>query len=408
MKNNLLTIFLLLYSLVSHSQVGIGTVLPNPSSQLEITATDRGLLIPRIALTSSTDTSTITNGNINSLLVYNTATVSDVTPGFYYWQTNKWIRLIGQNDPIVFNETLTTLTYNATTNRLTYKDENGISNVLQLVGQVGPQGPIGPAGPQGLQGVAGNNGNDGATGPQGPAGNDGVAGPQGPQGGIGLILDGTNTTVTGSGTTADPYKINTASMPATTVSNTSAGNFLNTTVNGVTGPNVNIINSNTLTAVDGNLISTVNGIATTGTVPVLITANNGLIATNGNVQLGGNVTKPTTITTDTTNTLALKGLQQGSPTGELLMVEPTTGVIKKISSDMLTGVIKQELIAVDGQKDFSTTLPINSLDKIQVYRNGTEINFTATLGTSQLTLQLYADTNGGCLEGDEIKIYQWR
>ncbi|WP_289660851.1 hypothetical protein [Flavobacterium panacagri] len=404
-KKSLFILIIFIISFLGHAQVGVGTLTPANSAQLDVTATNKGLLIPRLSLIQTTNQSPVAGAITNSLLVYNTATVNDVTPGFYYWQTDKWIRLIGKSDPVIFNETLTTLTYDANTNRLTYKDENGVSNVLQLVGQVGPVGPVGPQGPPGIAGNNGAKGDKGDSGAQGIPGNDGVAGAQG---GIGLIVDGTNTTVIGSGTTADPYKINTPSMPAATVSNTSAGNLLNTTVNGVTGPNVTIINSNTLTAVDGNLVSTVNGVATTASVPVLIAADNGLTAANGKVQLGGSLTQPTTITTDNTNTLALKGLQQGTPSEELLMVEPNTGVIRKISSNELTGVIKEEFTAFNGQKDFSTTQPISSLDKIQVFRNGTEINFTATPGTSQLTLQLYADTNGGCLEGDQIKIYQWR
>lgn len=408
-KRSLFILIVFIISFVGHAQVGVGTMTPDNSAQLDVTATNKGMLVPRLSLIETTNQSPVTGVIANSLLVYNVATANDVTPGFYYWQTNKWVRLIGQSDPVVFNETLTTLTYNATTNRLTYKDEKGISNVLQLAGQSGTVGPAGPQGPQGIAGTNGTKGDKGDKGETGAQGIPGNIGATGPQGGIGLILDGNNTTVTGSGTTADPYKINTTSTPVATVSNTSTANLLSTTVNGVTGPNVNIINSNTLTAVDGNLVSTVNGVATTAAVPILITANNGLTAANGNVQLGGSLTKPTTIATDNTNTLALKGLQQGNSTGELLMVEPVTGIVRKISiSELNTGVIKEELIAVGGQKVFATPQPISSLDKIQVFRNGTEINFTATPGTSQLTLQLYADTNGGCLEGDEIKIYQWK
>lgn len=51
-------------------------------------------------------------------------------------------------------------------------------------------------------------------------------------------------------------------VPATTVSNSSSGNSLTTTVNGGTGQAVNIINSNTLTlGTDNKLVSTVNGVA---------------------------------------------------------------------------------------------------------------------------------------------------
>lgn len=51
--------------------------------------------MPRVALTSTTDTATITGAEATSLLVYNTATVADVTPGFYYWDGTQWVTLGG-------------------------------------------------------------------------------------------------------------------------------------------------------------------------------------------------------------------------------------------------------------------------------------------------------------------------
>jgi len=76
--------------------VGIGTTSPNGSSMLEITATNKGLLIPRVTLTGTTDATTIATP-ATSLLVYNTATTSDVVPGYYYNSGTSgspvWIRL---------------------------------------------------------------------------------------------------------------------------------------------------------------------------------------------------------------------------------------------------------------------------------------------------------------------------
>jgi hypothetical protein len=92
---------LLLFLLCSSSliaQVGLNTATPNGSSSLDVVSADTGILIPRLTLTGTNDMSTITNGNIESLLVYNTATVSDVTPGFYYWNAAatdpRWVRLV--------------------------------------------------------------------------------------------------------------------------------------------------------------------------------------------------------------------------------------------------------------------------------------------------------------------------
>jgi len=56
-----------------------------------------GLLLPRVALTGTTDATTIAGTEATSLLVYNTASVSDVTPGFYYWNGSSWMRIISGN-----------------------------------------------------------------------------------------------------------------------------------------------------------------------------------------------------------------------------------------------------------------------------------------------------------------------
>ena len=68
---------------------------PDASSILDITATNKGVLFPRVSLTATNNTSPITNP-VNSLLIYNIATVNDVTPGYYFWNNtnSKWVRLI--------------------------------------------------------------------------------------------------------------------------------------------------------------------------------------------------------------------------------------------------------------------------------------------------------------------------
>lgn len=81
------------WSIVSFSQVGINTTTPDPSSMLEISATNRGVLLPRIALTGTNDTATIASP-AESLLIYNTATVAGgnaVSPGYYYWNGTVWV-----------------------------------------------------------------------------------------------------------------------------------------------------------------------------------------------------------------------------------------------------------------------------------------------------------------------------
>jgi len=91
-----LGLILLTASLGATAQsVGIGTALPDASAQLDITATNKGLLIPRVALTSLTDAVTIT-APATGLLVYNTNTAVPGGAGFYYNNSKaavSWIKL---------------------------------------------------------------------------------------------------------------------------------------------------------------------------------------------------------------------------------------------------------------------------------------------------------------------------
>lgn len=77
------------------SQVGIGTM--NPEATLDITSTNTGVLVPRIALVRTMQQAPVVNpegGDLeNSTLIYNTVTVNDVRPGFYYWDVDRWRRL---------------------------------------------------------------------------------------------------------------------------------------------------------------------------------------------------------------------------------------------------------------------------------------------------------------------------
>ena len=90
-------ILMLVFINLCFSQVGINTTTPDPSSMLDVTASNRGVLLPRIALTGTNDTTTITSP-ATSLLIYNTATVAGVnavSPGYYYWNGLVWVPFSG-------------------------------------------------------------------------------------------------------------------------------------------------------------------------------------------------------------------------------------------------------------------------------------------------------------------------
>ena len=100
MKKSLQLIFaamLLLFAGEAFAQQGFGTNQPDKSSAVDIVSSKRGLLIPRVALTATTSSDPIVQAPAESLLVYNTATAGDVTPGYYYWQVDKWVRFVSSS-----------------------------------------------------------------------------------------------------------------------------------------------------------------------------------------------------------------------------------------------------------------------------------------------------------------------
>ena len=102
----LITFFLLLVvnSLLAQN-VGInGTgASPDNSAMLDINSSNSGLLIPRVALTSSTDGTTVSSP-ATSLMIYNTNTASGLTPGYYYnsgtGASPVWVRLLTGNSTV--------------------------------------------------------------------------------------------------------------------------------------------------------------------------------------------------------------------------------------------------------------------------------------------------------------------
>lgn len=83
-----------IYNLQLQAQnIGINATgaAPAASAGLDVDFTNKGLLVPRVALTMTTAAGPVT-APTTSLFVYNTATVADVTPGYYYWGGAAWVR----------------------------------------------------------------------------------------------------------------------------------------------------------------------------------------------------------------------------------------------------------------------------------------------------------------------------
>nr|WP_314866985.1 hypothetical protein [uncultured Flavobacterium sp.] len=80
--------FYLIFSFQMIAQTGIGTTTPNASAKLDVYATNKGFLPPRVTLTSATDATTIASP-AEGLLVYNLGSVG-LQAGYYYWNGASW------------------------------------------------------------------------------------------------------------------------------------------------------------------------------------------------------------------------------------------------------------------------------------------------------------------------------
>jgi hypothetical protein len=92
MKNVIILICVSIITSSTYSQVGIGTTTPDSSSMLDIVSTNKGILIPKVALTSLLDNTTIASP-AHGLVVFSTGGV--LSEGYYYWDNTlgTWIHI---------------------------------------------------------------------------------------------------------------------------------------------------------------------------------------------------------------------------------------------------------------------------------------------------------------------------
>ncbi len=94
------TILFLLVTSATFAQVAINTTgaVPNASAMLDVSSTNKGLLIPSVSLINTVSASPVT-APATGLLVWNTnASVTGGNGiGFYYWSGSKWQSLLADN-----------------------------------------------------------------------------------------------------------------------------------------------------------------------------------------------------------------------------------------------------------------------------------------------------------------------
>lgn len=127
MKKLLLGLCLVTCTAIAQAQVGIGTATPDASAQLDISSSNKGILIPRVTQ-SNRPASPVTG-----LLIFQT----DGTPGFYYYNGTAWkmLDLVGNNWSINGNSTTGSNSSNfigSTDGSLTFKASGQRSGLIDL------------------------------------------------------------------------------------------------------------------------------------------------------------------------------------------------------------------------------------------------------------------------------------
>lgn len=84
---------LALCCITAQAQVGIGTITPDPSAQLDVSSTSKGVLVPRMSLSDRG----LIGSPAEGLLIYQT----DNTPGFYYYNGSAWTPFISEPSPAI-------------------------------------------------------------------------------------------------------------------------------------------------------------------------------------------------------------------------------------------------------------------------------------------------------------------
>jgi len=395
------------------AQQGFGTNTPDRSAAVDIVSNKRGLLIPRLDLTKTTEAGPVVKPE-NALFVYNKATANDVTPGFYYWEAanvanakeqglGRWVRFVSSNSG-------NAVTVSAGTNVTVTPSTDGHDTNYEVSVKGGAE-----AGQVLVTKIEVINGETVHTTEwvkpedfiQGSVvGENGIKAEVGADNKVHVGLGGTLNTATTIATT-----VGTAEKPGNTLAITGLEKLDGSTGKEFDPANQNIvimgadgilkvvtpkelleqsIDGGSITGkklysssitVDANgataLLKDVNIEITGGTEAgqVLVTkkvgdtfvtewvtptdlgntvdAKNGLTKEGNDIKLGGTLTEPTKIKTDDTNTLALEGLKdltKAEVAGNNVVMTGADGTLKKTSPENLIGE------AIDGGNIEAKTL----------------------------------------------------
>lgn len=315
MKKQLLTLLFLATASAGYAQVKIGNnpSTIDPSSVLELESPNKALYMVRVSLSSTTDVTTVAAPKAG-MVVYNTnplITGLTATPGgigLYYYDGTQWVGTGSSGSNFIV--------------------KNGVTRVgdtIKLGGVLTQPTTISTSVTNTFS----------ITGLQGGSASDSVVTVDPITGvfryrSVGAILANikANNGLTRNadsiqlgGTLTKPTTINTSATNTLAITGLQSGSGLDSIV--VVNPITGVAKYRSVSAILAN-----------------IKANNGLTRNGDSIQLGGTLTHATTINTSATNTLAITGLQSGSSSDSVMVVDPVTGITKYRSTSAILSNIK--------------------------------------------------------------------
>ena len=98
-RSHILVSFLLLLAVNNYCpavfaqlKIGNNPTSLNPNAILEVETVNKGLLMPRVALVAPSSPAPL-SGFVSGMFVFNTATTDSISPGLYYSEGTKWVRV---------------------------------------------------------------------------------------------------------------------------------------------------------------------------------------------------------------------------------------------------------------------------------------------------------------------------
>lgn len=109
---NLFSFSIFLITISAFAQVGINTTTPAEGSLLDVTSTEKGVMIPKVNIADLSTIDPVTGvtatvpglAAVEGMLVYNTNGTTG--PGYFYWTGTEWASVAGTPEPPIDSVTL--------------------------------------------------------------------------------------------------------------------------------------------------------------------------------------------------------------------------------------------------------------------------------------------------------------